>query len=97
MQVACIHTFTHRCNWLEDPSASARILPPLNLCFDLDDTLIFNAPVKNTKVPLEYVVHEPPHVLVEDVDPNAEITSSDSPFVRPHVCFLTPPLQCLPT
>lgn len=34
------------------------------------DTLIFNAPVPGTAHPLEYVVREPPHMLVEDVDPN---------------------------
>eukprot|EP00668_Euglena_longa_P013160 GGOE01015767.1.p1 GENE.GGOE01015767.1~~GGOE01015767.1.p1 ORF type:complete len:490 (-),score=20.90 GGOE01015767.1:206-1642(-) len=75
-----------RCNWLEDPSASARILPPLNLCFDLDDTLIFNAPVRGAKVQPSFVVPEPPHLLVEDVDPNGEVCSSDSPYIRPQMC-----------
>lgn len=62
-----------RCNWLEDASASARILPPLNLCFDLDDTLIFNAPVRGAKETPTFVVREPPHLLVEDVDPSRAV------------------------
>eukprot|EP01012_Entosiphon_sulcatum_P064391 TRINITY_DN93203_c0_g1_i1.p1 TRINITY_DN93203_c0_g1~~TRINITY_DN93203_c0_g1_i1.p1 ORF type:complete len:514 (+),score=53.24 TRINITY_DN93203_c0_g1_i1:1024-2565(+) len=74
-----------RCNWLEDTGASLRILPPLNLCFDLDETLIFNAPVRGASAPLQFVVKDPPHLLVEDVDPNGEISSSDSPFLRPNV------------
>lgn len=74
-----------RCNWLEDSSASAKILPPLNLCLDLDDTLIFNAPINNSPVSLEYVVKEPPHLLIDDPDPSGEVCSSDSPFVRPYV------------
>jgi len=74
-----------RCNWLDDSTASTRILPPFNICFDLDDTLIFNAPVKGCPVPLDFVVRDPPHVLLEDNDPNGEVASSDCPFLRPQI------------
>eukprot|EP00906_Rhabdomonas_costata_P021778 RCo031574 len=83
-----------RCTWLDDSSASLSILPPLNICFDLDETLIFNADVAGASSPLEYVVKEAPHALKDDcpeLQPGSNALNPtsrnniDTPFVRHNV------------